>query len=33
LFLDDSLKNVEAVKKLIIKYPDIKMDVRVVKYD
>ena len=33
LFLDDSLKNVEAVKKLKIKYPDIKMDIRVVKYD
>ena len=33
LFLDDSPKNVNAVKKLKQKYPDIKMDARVVKYD
>ena len=33
LFLDDSPKNVNAVKKLKQKYPNIKMDARVVKYD
>ena len=33
LFLDDSPKNVSAVKKLKGKYPNIKMDARVVKYD
>ena len=33
LFLDDSAKNVSAVKKLKNKYPNIKMDARVVKYD
>ena len=33
LFLDDSPKNVKAVIKLKTKYPDIKMDARVVKYD
>ena len=33
LFLDDSPKNVRAVIKLKTKYPDIKMDARVVKYD
>ena len=33
LFLDDSPKNVSAVKKLKQKYPNIKMDARVVKYD
>ena len=33
LFLDDSSKNVNAVKKLKQKYPNIKMDARVVKYD
>jgi hypothetical protein len=33
LFLDDSPKNVSAVKKLKNKYPNIKMDARVVKYD
>jgi len=33
LFLDDSPKNVKAVKKLKQKYPNIKMDARVVKYD
>ena len=33
LFLDDSPKNVSAVKKLKGKYPSIKMDARVVKYD
>ena len=32
LFLDDSPKNVSAVKKLKSKYPNIKMDARVVKY-
>ena len=32
LFLDDSSKNVNAVKKLKQKYPNIKMDARVVKY-
>ena len=32
LFLDDSAKNVNAVKKLKQKYPDIKMDARVVKF-
>ena len=32
LFLDDSAKNVSAVKKLKNKYPNIKMDARVVKY-
>ena len=32
LFLDDSPKNVSAVKKLKQKYPNIKMDARVVKY-
>ena len=32
LFLDDSPKNVSAVKKLKQKYPKIKMDARVVKY-
>ena len=33
LFLDDSSKNVNAVKKLKQKYPNVKMDARVVKYD
>ena len=33
LFLDDSPKNVKAVKNLKRKYPNIKMDARVVKYD
>ena len=33
LFLDDSAKNVRAVKKLKTKYPDIKMDARIVNYD
>ena len=33
LFLDDSPKNVNVVKKLKQKYPNIKMDARVVKYD
>ena len=33
LFLDDSPKNVKVVKKLKQKYPNIKMDARVVKYD
>ena len=33
LFLDDSSKNVTAVKKLKQKYPKIKMDARVVNYD
>ena len=33
LFLDDSPKNVNAVRKLKQKYPNIKMDARVVKYD
>ena len=33
LFLDDSPKNVKAVKKLKQKYPNIKMDARVVSYD
>ncbi len=33
LFLDDSPKNVRVVKKLKQKYPNIKMDARVVKYD
>ena len=33
LFLDDSPKNVRAVKKLKTKYPDIKMDARIVNYD
>ena len=33
LFLDDSPKNVNAVKKLKQKYPNIKMDARVVNYD
>jgi len=33
LFLDDSPKNVKAVKKLKQKYPNIKMDARVVNYD
>jgi len=32
LLLDDSPKNVSAVKKLKSKYPNIKMDARVVKY-
>ena len=32
LFLDDSPKNVNAVKKLKQKYPKIKMDARVVNY-
>ena len=32
LFLDDSPKNVTAVKKLKQKYPKIKMDARVVNY-
>jgi len=32
LFLDDSPKNVDAVKKLKKKYPNIKMDARVVNY-
>ena len=32
LFLDDSPKNVSAVKKLKQKYSKIKMDARVVKY-
>ena len=32
LFLDDSPKNVSAVKKLKQKYPNIKMDARVVNY-
>ena len=32
LFLDDSPKNVSAVKKLKGKYPNIKMDARVVNY-
>ena len=32
LFLDDSPKNVSAVKKLKQKYPKIKMDARVVSY-
>ena len=32
LFLDDSPKNVSAVKKLKQKYPKIKMDARVVNY-
>ena len=33
LFLDDSPKNVSSVKKLKSKYPNIKMDARVVNYD
>ena len=33
LFLDDSPKNVKVVKKLKQKYPNIKMDARVVSYD
>ena len=33
LFLDDSPKNVKVVKNLKRKYPNIKMDARVVKYD
>ena len=33
LFLDDSPKNVRLVKKLKQKYPNIKMDARVVNYD
>ena len=33
LFLDDSAKNVRAVKGLKKKYPAIKMDARVVNYD
>ena len=33
LFLDDSPKNVRVVKKLKQKYPNIKMDARVVSYD
>ena len=33
LFLDDSPKNVKVVKDLKRKYPNIKMDARVVKYD
>ena len=33
LFFDDSIKNVNAVKKLGKKYPNIKMVSRVVKYD
>ena len=33
LFLDDSPKNVKVVKRLKQKYPNIKMDARVVKYD
>ena len=33
LFLDDSPKNVKAVIKLKTKYPDIKMDARIVNYD
>ena len=33
LFLDDSPKNVSLVKKLKQKYPNIKMDARVVNYD
>ena len=33
LFLDDSPKNVNAVRKLKQKYPNIKIDARVVKYD
>jgi len=33
LFLDDSAKNVSAVRKLKSRYPNIKMDARVVKYD
>ena len=33
LFLDDSPKNVKVVKQLKQKYPKIKMDARVVKYD
>ena len=33
LFLDDSPKNVKAVKNLKKKYPNVKMDARVVKYD
>ena len=33
LFLDDSPMNVKVVKKLKQKYPNIKMDARVVKYD
>ena len=33
LFLDDSPMNVKVVKKLKQKYPNIKMDTRVVKYD
>ena len=33
LFLDDSPKNVKVVKNLKRKYPKIKMDARVVKYD
>ena len=32
LFLDDSPKNVSAVKKIKQKYPNIKMDARVVNY-
>ena len=33
LFLDDSPKNVRVVKKLKQKYPNIKMDARIVNYD
>tara|TARA_B100000902_G_scaffold386891_1_gene430121 strand:+ start:745 stop:1269 length:525 start_codon:yes stop_codon:yes gene_type:complete len=33
LFLDDSPKNVRVVKQLKRKYPKIKMDARVVRYD
>ena len=33
LFLDDSPKNVKAVIKLKTKYPEIKMDARIVNYD
>ena len=33
LFLDDSAKNVRVVKQLKRKYPKIKMDARVVRYD
>ena len=33
LFLDDSPMNVRVVKKLKQKYPNIKMDARVVNYD
>ena len=32
LFLDDSGKNVDAIKQLAVKYPDVKIDARKVEY-